>query len=134
MPTFAIIETGGKQYRVVPGDTVNVDRLPGGVPGDTVNIEKVLLVSADGAVTLGRPLIAGAKVTATLEAEVKGEKLIIFRYKPKARERRKTGHRQKYTRLHIESIDTGAGQVVRAAKPPARKAAPAKEEATTDGS
>ena len=103
MATYAIIETGSKQYRVKPGDVIEVERLDA-EPGDTVNLDRVLLVSTDDGVTVGDPLVANARVTAKVETEAKGKKVIIFKYKPKARHRRKNGHRQWFSRLAIQEI------------------------------
>ncbi len=100
---YAIVETGGKQYRVTEGQTLDVELL--GVPeGDTVELDKVLLVGQDSGITVGTPYVDGAKVVADVAGEVKGEKLIIFKYKRKVRYRRKTGHRQHFTRIQITSI------------------------------
>jgi large subunit ribosomal protein L21 len=101
---YAIVEDGGKQYKAVEGTTIDVDRFPA-EEGDQLDLERVLLVSDDGDVTIGTPLIEGAKVLATVVGQVKGPKVIVFKYKPKERYRVKTGHRQKYTRLMIDSIE-----------------------------
>ena len=100
---YAIIESGGKQYKVASGQVIDVDHLKA-TEGNTVELDRVLLIDTDGKVTIGTPTITGAKVVATVQGEVKGDKLIVFRYKPKVRYRRKTGHRQLYTRLAIEKI------------------------------
>jgi len=100
---YAVIETGGKQYRVSEGDAINVEKLPFNV-GDNVEIDRVLLISGEQGVTLGQPLIEGAKVTARVESEGRGRKIIVWKYRPKQRYRRRQGHRQAYTRLRIESI------------------------------
>ena len=125
MPTYAIIETGGKQYRVAPGDVLDVERLTDHEPGDTIEIEKVLLVNQDDDVTVGAPYIDGARVVAKIELEGKGKKIIVFKYKPKVRYRRKKGHRQRYTRIVIEGIELGT-----APKPTRRRRTAAK---TGDG-
>jgi large subunit ribosomal protein L21 len=104
---YAVVKTGGKQYRVQVGETVDVELLPA-EPGQSIDLEQVLMVSDDGAVKVGQPLVDGARVRATVVGEVRGEKLIIFKYKPKVRYRRRTGHRQSYTRLTIEEIVPGA--------------------------
>ena len=103
---YAIIQDGSKQYRAVEGSTIEVDHFASEV-GQQVDLEQVLLVVEDGTVTVGTPLVSGAKVQATVVSQVKGPKLIVFKYKPKKRIRVKTGHRQKYTRLQIESITVG---------------------------
>jgi large subunit ribosomal protein L21 len=108
MTTYAIIETGGKQYRVSPGDVLDVERLET-PPGDTINIEKVLLVNVDDQITVGRPLVEGARVVAKVEDEGKGKKIIVFKFKPKVRYRRKKGHRQLYSRIAIQEIATDGG-------------------------
>lgn len=100
---YAIIETGGKQYRVAPRQTIEVERLH--IPeGDTVELGKVLFISDNDSTLVGAPIVEGAKVIATSLGEVKGKKVIVFRYRPKVRYRRKTGHRQIYTRLSINEI------------------------------
>lgn len=108
MSTYAIIETGNKQYRVKAGDVIEVERLKDAEPGDTVDLDRVLLVSTDDGVTVGNPLVAGVRVTAKVENEGKGKKVIIFKYKPKVRYRRKNGHRQWFSRLAILEIGLGA--------------------------
>lgn len=100
---YAIIETGGKQYKVTPGETVDVERL-GVAEGETVELDRVLLISDGDKVIFGTPTVAGAKVVATVKGEGKGKKVIVFKYKPKVRYRRKQGHRQFYTRLAIDKI------------------------------
>jgi large subunit ribosomal protein L21 len=99
---YAIVESGGKQYKAIPGATIEVDRLPDEV-GDTIELDAVL-VSDDGDVKVGTPYVDGIKVKASVVGEVKGPKIIVFKYKPKIRYRRKQGHRQRYTHLKIESI------------------------------
>jgi len=100
---YAIIETGGKQYRVSPGQTIDVERLDV-AEGDTVELDRVLLIADGDRVTVGAPTVDGAKVVATSQGDGKGEKIIVFKYKPKVRYRKKTGHRQLYTRLVIDKI------------------------------
>jgi large subunit ribosomal protein L21 len=100
---YAIVETGGKQYKVAPGQKVDVDRLAV-AEGEDVELSRVLLI-ADGEDTIiGTPTIDGAKVTATCLGEKKGDKVIVFKYKPKVRYRRKKGHRQLYATLEIKDI------------------------------
>ena len=107
---YAIIETGGKQYRVTPGQTIDVERLDV-AEGNTVELDKVLLVADGDTVTVGTPTVDGAKVVATSQGEGKAKKIIVFKYKPKVRYRKKTGHRQLYTRLVIDRIvGTEAGK------------------------
>jgi large subunit ribosomal protein L21 len=102
---YAIVETGGKQYRVKPGDTLAVERLAG-EPGETLDLDRVLLVAGNGddAARVGSPGVAGAVVRAEVVEHIRGEKIIVFRYKSKVRYRRKTGHRQSLTRLRIMDI------------------------------
>ena len=102
---YAIVEDGGKQFRAVEGDMIDVDRFPAEV-GEEVDLERVLLVADDGEVLIGTPLVDGARVQATVVSQVKGPKVIVFKYKPKERYRVKKGHRQQYTRLRIDSIVT----------------------------
>jgi len=101
---YAIIKTGGHQYRVAPGDTLEVEKL-NAEPGTNVELGEVLLVGgADNGITIGTPFINGAKVLARVVSQGKGQKLIVFKYKPKKRYRRKTGHRQNLTRIAITEI------------------------------
>lgn len=100
---YAIIRTGGHQYRVAPGDTIEVERLEG-EPGSQVELGDVLMVSNDEGVQVGTPRLEGAKVVATVLRQGKGPKLVVFKYKPKKRYRRKTGHRQNLTMLSIKEI------------------------------
>ena len=100
---YAIVESGGKQYKAVEGAMIDVDLLKVD-PGAAVNLDNVLLLVEDEAVTIGTPSIKGAAVSTTVVDHVKGPKLLIFKYSPKKRIRVKTGHRQQYTRLKIESI------------------------------
>lgn len=103
---YAVVETGGKQYRMQVGDTVDVELLPA-EPGQSVDLERVLLVGDEGSVKVGQPVVAGAKVRATVVGQVRGDKVLIFKYKPKVRYRRRQGHRQSYTRLTVEEIVPG---------------------------
>ena len=101
---YAIIKTGGKQYRVKPGDELDVELLP--IPVDSVaEFGEVLALSDGGEVTIGAPLVEGAKVTAQVLSHYKDKKLMVFKYKAKTRYRRKRGHRQTYTRLRIMDIE-----------------------------
>lgn len=100
---YAIVEDGGKQYKAVEGGTIEVDRFSAEI-GEQVDIERVLLFVDGEQVTVGTPVVEGVKIQATVVAQIKGPKLIVFRYKPKKRIRVKTGHRQKYTRLQIDTI------------------------------
>lgn len=100
---YAIVETGGKQYRVAPGDTILVERLAGEV-GDGVELGRVLLVSEDGKTTVGHPYLEEARVRAIIAGHSKGRRVLVFDYKAKLHYRRKAGHRQVETRLRIEEI------------------------------
>jgi len=106
---YAIVKSGGRQVRVVVGQTVDLDRFPADA-GDTVDLENVLLVSGDEGVAVGRPTVPGAKVTARVIGPARGPKIIVFKYKPKVRYRRKLGHRQDYTRVRITGIQPGDSQ------------------------
>ncbi len=103
MDTYAIVQTGGKQYRVHTGDEFRVETLPGD-EGDLVELDDVRMVSEDGEIKLGSPSIEGAKVTAEIIGNGKAKKVIIFKYKAKTRYRRKNGHRQPYTDLRVTDI------------------------------
>ena len=103
MNDYAIIRTGGKQHRVEEGDTIRVESLSAG-EGDTVEMDEVLMLSRDGVVTLGSPTVPGAKVTAEILGNGRGKKIVVFKYKPKTRYRRKNGHRQSYTDLKVTGI------------------------------
>lgn len=103
---YAVVETGGRQYKVAEGQVIDVEKLPA-EEGQTVELNRVLVLSKDDQIQVGTPTVPGAKVVAKVLGEEKGEKIIVFRYKPKARYRRKTGHRQTYTRLAIEKIVPG---------------------------
>ncbi len=100
---YAIIETGGKQYRVQEGDVLFIEKL-GLEAGETVNFDKVLAVSSDNGLTVGAPYVAGATVAAAVLKEGKAKKVLMMRYKSKKDSRVKRGHRQPYTQVKIESI------------------------------
>ena len=100
---YAIVKTGGKQYKISPGETIDVERLPA-AEGSTIELDRVLLVADGEKVRVGTPTIEGAKVIAEVLGENKGKKVIVFKYKPKVHYRRKKGHRQIYTRLAIKEI------------------------------
>lgn len=108
---YAVIETGGKQYRVSPGQTVEVELLPA-EPGATVTLDRVLLVSAEDGATVGQPLVPGGAVVATVIGEGRGKKVIVFKYKSKKRYRRTTGHRQDYTYLTVTDIQAKGESLV----------------------
>ena len=108
---YAVIETGGKQYRVSPGQTVEVELLPA-EPGSSVALDRVLLVSADGNTLVGKPFVAGAQVVATVAREGRGKKVYVFKYKSKKRYRRGIGHRQDYTYLTVTDIQAEGKSLV----------------------
>ncbi len=101
---YAIVESGGKQYRAVEGSAIEVDLLPVEA-GQKVQIDQVLLLVDGDTIAVGTPAVKGARVNATVEGHVKGPKVVTFKYSPKKRIRTKTGHRQQYTRLKIEAIE-----------------------------
>ena len=103
MADYAVVQTGGKQYRVATGDTIRVESIPGDV-GDTVELTDVRMVSSDGGVTLGTPMVEGARVVTEISESGKGKKIVVFKYKSKVRYRRKKGHRQLYTDLTVTDI------------------------------
>ena len=100
---LAVIKTGGKQYLVSPGDKIKVEKLEAQV-GKEVIFDEVLLCDKNGALQIGMPKVEGAKVTGKVTKQGKGAKLIIFKYKPKKRYKRKVGHRQTFTEVEILSI------------------------------
>ncbi len=101
---YAIVESGGKQYKLEVGQTVDVERLDANV-GDLVELDRVLLVADGETLHIGKPVLESARVAARVVEHGKGRKVIIFKYKPKERYRVKKGHRQAYTRLRIEAIE-----------------------------
>lgn len=101
---YAIIECGGKQYRAIEGSTIEVDRLNTEV-GQQVQLASVLLLVDGDQIAVGAPLVGGAKVAVTVVEHTKGPKIHVFHYRPKKRIRVKTGHRQQYTRLQINTIE-----------------------------
>ena len=112
--TYAIIETGGKQLRVEPGRFYDVELLHV-EPEASYTIDKVLLVSHDGEVTIGQPLVEGATVECSVMRHFRGRKVIVYKMKPKKKTRKKRGHRQEITRLMINSISMG-GSILAAAE------------------
>lgn len=111
---YAVIETGGKQYRVELGTEIAVDRLDV-EPGQTIDLERVLLVADGDEAAIGQPLVEGAKVSADVVRQDRGEKLIVFKYKPKARSRVKKGARAELTILRIAEIAWGGRSAAAAA-------------------
>jgi large subunit ribosomal protein L21 len=99
---YAVIKTGGQQYRVAKGETVRVEKLLGNV-GDTVTFDQVLLVGGD-ALKVGMPLVAGAKVIGTIKAQDRAKKVIVFKFKRRKNYRRKNGHRQPFTAVEVTGI------------------------------
>lgn len=102
--TYAIIETGGKQFRVEAGRFYDIELLPV-EPDQTVTIEKVLLVQHNDDVTIGQPFVEGATVEGTVMRHLRGRKVLVYKMKPKKKTRKKRGHRQEITRLMINSIN-----------------------------
>jgi large subunit ribosomal protein L21 len=100
---YAVIQTGGKQYRAEPGQTLWVEKLPGNA-GDKVSFDQVLLVANDGTVTIGKPTVAGAKVAASIVEQGQGEKLVVFKFRRRKNYVRRNGHRQELTAVKIDSI------------------------------
>ncbi len=100
---FAIVQTGGKQYRVAPGDILRVERLPGD-RGDEVQLDQVLLVADDDSIQVGKPLVEGARVVGEILRQGQGKKIIVFKKKRRKKYRRKQGHRQLYTALQVREI------------------------------
>jgi large subunit ribosomal protein L21 len=111
---YAVIETGGKQYRVEVGTELSVELLDV-EPGKTITLDRVLLVADGDTATIGRPMVDGAAVSAEVVRQARGEKLISFKYRPKARSRVKKGHRQELTVLRINDIVVGGKSAAKAA-------------------
>lgn len=99
---YAVIKTGGKQYRVSEGDKVRVEKLLGDV-GSTVELNEVLMIGGEK-LSIGAPLVKGAKVTATITAQDRAKKVVVFKFRRRKNYRRKNGHRQPFTELHITGI------------------------------
>jgi large subunit ribosomal protein L21 len=100
---YAILKTGGKQYRVRPGDVIDVDKLPV-EPGSSIELGDILAVSKDDGIVLGSPVVENASVLANVQDQIRDDKIIVFKYKRKVRYRVKRGHRQPYTRIAITAI------------------------------
>jgi large subunit ribosomal protein L21 len=126
---YAVIKTGGKQYKVHEGDTLDVELLEPNASSDVV-FDQVLLVAGDGQVQIGTPTVSGAVVTGTLQGEVRGPKIRVMKFKSKVRTRRATGHRQKYSQVLIKTIGTGKSQSLSEMKEiqPVKRAARKKSE------
>ena len=101
---YAIVRIGNRQYRAIEGQFIDVDRLPQET-GEEITFDDVLLVSDGDDVTVGQPNVEGASVTATVEEQFRGEKLIVYKYRQRTTYRRKRGHRQYHTRLRINSVN-----------------------------
>lgn len=101
---YAIIKTGGKQYRVSEGDSIFVEKLEA-AEGEVVTFDQVLTVAKEDALVIGKPFVEGAKVTAKVEKQGKARKILVFKYKAKANYRKRQGHRQPFTKVVIEKIE-----------------------------
>lgn len=112
---YAVVETGGKQIRVQEGDVVEVEKLAGAT-GDEITFDRVLCLGGDGLLVPGNPTVVGATVLGRLEAQKRGKKIIVFRYKSKVNYRKKTGHRQSLTRVRITEIRRKAPEAPEAAE------------------
>lgn len=105
--SYAVIRTGGKQYRVTPGDVIRIEKLDGD-PGSEVQFAEVLMTADEGTVHLGSPLVSGARVTGHVVQQGKAKKVLIFKKKRRKNYRRRQGHRQQFTAVRVTQIDTGA--------------------------
>ena len=101
---YAIIQTGGKQYRVSEGDVVSIEKLTA-AEGEEVVFDQVLTVVSDSDIKIGKPVVEGAKVTAKVVEHGKGKKILVFKYKAKSNYRKRQGHRQPYTKVEISKIE-----------------------------
>jgi large subunit ribosomal protein L21 len=101
---FAVVRTGGKQFRVEPGTSVRVEKLEGAV-GDSIELAEVLLVGEKEGAKIGTPLVSGAKVKGTITAQGRGPKITIFKMKRRKGYRRKAGHRQSFTEIRVDQIE-----------------------------
>ena len=123
---FAVIRTGGKQYRVAPNDIIKVEKIAG-EPGDIVELAEVILLGGEGGPKTGSPTIAGAMVAAEVISQGRSDKVVVFKKKRRANYRRKKGHRQLLTALRITEILTDGKKPSKAAPKPEKKAAPKPE-------
>jgi large subunit ribosomal protein L21 len=128
---YAVIETGGKQYRVELGSEFAVERLEG-TPGDTIKFDRVLLVADGDKASIGTPIVDDALVTASLVRQDRGEKVIVFKYRPKARHRSKNGHRQEQTIVRIADITLGGRSAASEAEAEQKEASKAKAKAAAE--
>lgn len=101
---YAVIKTGGKQYRVAQGETLQVEKLTGN-PGEAISFDQVLLIGGDGTPKVGAPLVKGASVKAEIVAQGRDPKIIVFKFRRRKNYRRKTGHRQPHTQVKITGIE-----------------------------
>ncbi len=123
---FAVIKTGGKQYKVAKDDVIKVERLAGEA-GDTLQLDQVLAIAGDdGAMTLGTPMLEGATVSATLLEQARADKIVVFKKKRRQNYRRKAGHRQNLSVLKITDISASGAKKAAPKKAAAKKAAPKK--------
>jgi len=130
---FAIVKTGGKQYRVAPGDQIVVERIKG-VVGSRVSLSEVLAIGGNGVPVIGKPLVADAAVSAKIVQQPRGTKVIVFKKKRRKNYRRKRGHRQELTVLKIEAIETGTLQSEPVEPTPSSEPAPSDEPAAIESS
>ncbi len=124
---YAVIKTGGKQYRVTPDDVLEIERLPG-EPGDMIEFSQVLLVAGDGNIEVGTPVIAGAMVAAELVEQTRGDKIKVFKKKRRKHYRRTLGHRQDLSQIRILEILTGGAKPTKQATAAKMKATPKAEQ------
>jgi large subunit ribosomal protein L21 len=101
---YAVVSTGGKQYKVQPGETLRIEKIPGEI-GSRVTFDQVLLVADGEKLRVGTPLVEKAAVQASIVAQDKAKKILVFKYKRRKRYRRKQGHRQPFTAIRIEGIE-----------------------------
>ena len=124
---YAIVESGGKQYKAVEGETIEVDRLPVDA-GDKVDLERVLMLVDGDDIAVGTPTVGGSQVKTTVVDHFKGPKIIVFKYSPRKRIRAKSGHRQQYTRLMVNAIGKSKATKAKKAEAPVIEKAEVKAE------
>ncbi len=125
---FAVIKTGGKQYKVTKGETLDIEKLEG-KEGASVNFDEILLLSEKGKTSIGTPTIAGAYVSAKIVGHKRGDKIVVFKMKPKKRYQKTQGHRQELTTVEITDVKATGGKVT---KSPAKTAPKKKETSKTE--
>jgi large subunit ribosomal protein L21 len=130
---FAVVSSGGKQYRVEPGNTVLVDRVAS-EPGASITFDRVLLIGDGDETTVGTPLVSGASVSGTVLSEELGPKLVIFKFKQKVKYRRRTGHRQHLTVVRIDEINADGRSKAKAKAAPEPEATPEATEQVAEAS